>query len=187
MKDILMAKFTLLALLIGLTSLLCSCGASESNVASAAADTVTTKKIKSAPTSRIPKISLEGSELRREAGYISVNELDQIGSTEFEIFDIYSNSIVNYEGMLLSKLVEKVASGAQKITFTAVDDYCVSFTREEWTTHPIILATKRDGERMTISQKGPARLVFDFNDDQESLRKTLKPKWIWQISRITFE
>ena len=159
---------------------------SQTKSADAAPNEVDSTHSKS-PKSRISKIRLKGSALNKEAFYITVEDLEELEKHDQVLMDIYEGKRVQYSGMLLRDLVGHLAPNAKKVTISAVDDYRVTFTEEEWNQHDIFFATRKNGEQMSVAQKGPARIVIDFAPSQEKLSAILKPKWIWQISTMSFE
>jgi DMSO/TMAO reductase YedYZ molybdopterin-dependent catalytic subunit len=67
----------------------------------------------------------------------------------------------DWEGVPLSSLLEKgkVESKYSKITFTALDGYSVSFTRDEVESNTLFLALKVYGKTLPPAEGYPVRLV----------------------------
>jgi DMSO/TMAO reductase YedYZ molybdopterin-dependent catalytic subunit len=68
-----------------------------------------------------------------------------------------------WEGVPLSALLilGKAANGYAKVTFSAVDGYAVSFTREEVEGNRLFLATRVYGKTLPPFEGFPLRLVAD--------------------------
>ena len=74
-----------------------------------------------------------------------------------------------------------------EIKITAIDDYRITFKKDEWEKFRIMLVTKLRGERFGLEDKGPARIVFpDFVPGEEAFLINL-PKWLWMIQEIEFK
>ena len=89
--------------------------------------------------------------------------------------------------MLLRQLVDRYArpdTGA--VRFRAVDDYRVEFQRSEWSRWDLLLATRMDGRRIGLREKGPARIVMPYDTVPELNPILFNPRWIWQINQVEF-
>lgn len=137
-------------------------------------------------TQRVPEVRLAGDALRAEARRYSVAQLEGEAATGLEVFNPYTEQQERYQGVPLGDLVARFAPAAQRIELTAVDDYQVEFRAAEWSEHTILLATSSKGARMTVADKGPVRVVIRYGAADPATKARLKPKWIWQITQITF-
>ncbi|MDG6773868.1 hypothetical protein QCB45_05955 [Thiomicrorhabdus sp. ZW0627] len=107
---------------------------------------------------------------------------------EYRLYNPWEKSTDNYSGVLLTDLVAKYATPETKaIRFRAIDDYEVTFKKAEWNDFRILLATRKNGRYMTISEKGPLYLVFpDYKDVNKDYEMKLY-QWAWMINRIEFK
>ncbi len=111
--------------------------------------------------------------------------LEQIGLIEYTLpEDPYADRAVTYQGVLLGDVlaVAAVPDDAETLHAIALDDYTVDIPLDV-TRWPVMLATRQDGERIPISDKGPVRVVFpygQFDIDQDFY----DPMWIWNLRTI---
>lgn len=136
---------------------------------------------------RLPKVLLHGNALAGPARPVTVDQLDQLApATAWTVLDPYKRADVRYQGIRLQDLVQALAPKAQKVRMRAVNDYITVFERNEWETLPILLATRDGDARMAVANKGPARIVYQQNKDNERALQVHAPKWIWQVVDVEF-
>ncbi|WP_323786401.1 hypothetical protein [Thalassovita sp.] len=134
------------------------------------------------------RISIAGALTERVGTSVTVREIEEAGLHDFTLFNPYDQREDKYTGVLFSDLVAKFgAENVQSITLTAIDDYIIEFSREEWNDLQIVLSTRVNGEYIGFDKKGPMRVVFpDYDATKPEYQETL-PKWIWMITRIEFK
>lgn len=139
------------------------------------------------PPARLPVIFLHGNAFNDKARQVTVDALDKLApGTSWSVTDPYRQRAVRYSGIQLRDLVAALAPGAQTVRMRAVNDYITTFERSEWEKLPILLATRDDGARMTVANKGPARIVY-FQTPENAMRMQVHgPKWIWQVIDVEF-
>ncbi len=140
------------------------------------------------PAARLPRIHLHGSALTGKERALSVDELDTLtAAAEWTIDDPYSGTETRYQGIVLRDLVKALAPNAQRVRMRAINDYIVVFNRREWETLPILLATRDEGVRMSVANKGPARIIYRQTRENELRMQVHAPKWIWQVIDVEFD
>ncbi len=92
---------------------------------------------------------------------------------------------VVFQGVLLSSLlaVVGIAEDATLLVVVALNDTMVEIPISDVRELPVLLATRADGERMTIDHYGPLRIVYPFG------QMTLAPvvhqsRSIWHVASI---
>lgn len=140
-----------------------------------------------AQPARLPRIHLHGSALTGKEQALSIDALDALApATEWVIDDPYSGSETHYQGITLRDLVNALAPNAQRVRMRAINDYIVVFERDEWEKLPILLATRNEGTRMSVANKGPARIIYRQTRENELRMQAYAPKWIWQVIDVEF-
>lgn len=137
---------------------------------------------------RLPPIRLHGNALQGDARSLSVDELDRVALlVTWKILDPYKRTGSRYTGILLKDLVSALAPKATHVRMRAVNDYVTEFGRAEWERLPILLATRDGDARMPVANKGPARIIFRQDADNEMAMQVHAPKWIWQVIDVEFQ
>ncbi|GAA5527904.1 molybdopterin-dependent oxidoreductase [Herpetosiphon gulosus] len=112
----------------------------------------------------------------------SMDTLEQLGVVEYTLEDPFLGRTVTYQGVLISSIFEaaKVAEGAKTVKAVALNDYSIDIPIDELRTMPVILATRLDGERMAVADKGPLEIVFPYHAYKLEHEKYVG-MWIWQL------
>lgn len=143
-----------------------------------------------APTpSQAPILTVSGRiSLPNQASSVALDmpTLESLGLVKYKVFDPWLNVENEYTGILLSDLLQTVGAepNASTIHFTALDDYAVDIKMSDVRKWPILLATRTNGNYMSVADKGPTRIVFPthaYSDIDQLLYKDL---WVWQIKTM---
>ncbi|OUR94099.1 hypothetical protein A9Q84_17465 [Halobacteriovorax marinus] len=118
-----------------------------------------------------------------------MNELSTLPQIEIKIIDPYSkNQEINFKGVLLSEIFRIHASkAAKKIRVIAINDYKVEIPIELAKKEKMILAYRGDGKYLSVSNRGPARIVIPGKGilDEGSLANA-GLNWVWFVKTIEF-
>jgi hypothetical protein len=68
---------------------------------------------------------------------------------------------------------------------TALNDYSSDIPFSDIAKYNVILATKQNGQYMSVRDKGPLFIVYPFDSDPELKHQTYYGRSVWQVSRIT--
>lgn len=91
---------------------------------------------------------------------------------------------VKFEGPLASAVLDAVGAKGTKLRIVALNDYSVEVPLEDFRKWPVLLATRIDGKRMTVREKGPLFLIYPFDSAPELYTETYFGRSIWQIKSI---
>jgi len=105
--------------------------------------------------------------------------------TEFTTHTIWTEGPQHFAGVSLATLLERYGIEAARLDLVAANDYTVSLPAEGiGPTHPVI-AHSRNGAPMSLRDKGPFWLVYDYDSDPEFQSETVYMRSIWQLDRMT--
>ena len=186
----------LLALALLLTvPLLSSCGGDEPAAAAAPADsdyeqvseaTLQPGDEVPAPTGEVVLTIRGGSTTNVDAELqLDFGLLEQMGVVRYTVFDRQAEGRnVAFSGPLLKSVLE-VAGIPLDSTLNAValNDYAVKLPAADAEEFPVMLATKSDGERMSVENYGPTRVIYPTKG-YDLDREKYDPRWIWQLASI---
>jgi hypothetical protein len=112
--------------------------------------------------------------------------LERIGLIRFTTPTAWTDGLVTFEGVLLSRLLEVlvVPGDVTALIMTALNDYQVVIPVVDVRTWPVIIALKRDGQYMSVRNKGPLWVVYPRHAFPELKQAKHNPKWIWQLKEI---
>lgn len=111
--------------------------------------------------------------------------IESVGEVEYKVTDPFENKPYTYRGPLMSDLLSlwQVPDDAQTLEVVALDDYTVDIPIAEVRKYPVLFALQQEGEYMPTSTRGPAMLVFPY-DNFEFDPAVYNDYWSWQIKSI---
>ena len=115
---------------------------------------------------------------------LDVATIEQLGLVRYTVHDPWLEQELEFTGVLLSDILDYAGASpnATSLRITALDDYEVTIAIADVDRWPVMLATRTNGEAMTIDEKGPTRVVFPPDPAIDVIR--YKDLWIWQLTSI---
>lgn len=92
-----------------------------------------------------------------------------------------------FSGPLLQDVLILVGAQGQQLRITALNDYAVDVPVSDASQFQPILAWKRNGQPMSVRDKGPLFLVYPFDDYPELQNDVYYGRSIWQIRSISVQ
>jgi hypothetical protein len=132
-------------------------------------------------------ILLSGKLANGVGGRTTVKELEALGVSQVEVFDPFEKKTNSYTGIMMESFAAHYGSAAiHEIIFVGIDDYSVSFSKTDWTSHRIMVVTRVNNKYMGYEHKGPLRIIYPEYDAKIHSSRDILPKWIWMITAIKF-
>jgi hypothetical protein len=110
--------------------------------------------------------------------------LERLGTTSFVTSTPWYKEPVKFEGVTLDRLMDAVGASGDRLVVIALNDYSAELPLADARKYKVILALKRDGEYLTIRDKGPLFIVYDFDSDPDLRNQKFYARSVWQIARI---
>jgi hypothetical protein len=110
--------------------------------------------------------------------------LDALGTRSFRTSTPWTDGVASWEGVPLSVLMEAVGASGDIIRATALNDYVADMPVAGLAEEGAILAMRRDGELMPISNKGPLFILYPFDDHPNLQQQSVYMRCAWQIARL---
>ena len=112
--------------------------------------------------------------------------LERLGLIRFTTPTAWTDGLVTFDGVLLSRLLEVLAvpGDITELAMTALNDYHVVIPVVDVRTWPVIIALKRDGQYMSVRNKGPLWVVYPRHAFPELAQAKHNSKWIWQLKEM---
>lgn len=120
---------------------------------------------------------------RRE---LSVAEVEALGTAEIATSTPWTQGVVRFSGPTLAALAALEEGVAVEARLQALNDYSIDVPAEDWETHDVVLASRADGERMRVRDRGPFWLVYPLDSDPALRTQRYHARMIWQVRRIAF-
>ncbi|QND44433.1 oxidoreductase (plasmid) [Rhizobium lusitanum] len=94
----------------------------------------------------------------------------------------------NFTGPLLSKVLSEVGATGRTLRLTALDDFSVEVDANYLEKYGTILATSKDGVRLTIRDFGPVFVMYPRDSFREELNTPAASSYlVWQLCGIDVE
>jgi len=110
--------------------------------------------------------------------------LEALGETAFSTSTPWYKEPVKFEGVPLAKLMDAVGATGDRIVSIALNDYSAEMPVEDARKFGVILALKRDGEYMSVRDKGPLFIVYPFDSNPDLKAQKYYSRSVWQVARI---
>ena len=136
-----------------------------------------------AQTKSAPAI-LTVSSQQSAAKDFSLADLDALPQVEVKTTNPWSKSAVTYRGPLLRVVLEAAGAKGQEIRATALNDYSVVLPVADAMEHNVILATRADGQTLSVRDKGPVFVIYPFDAEPSLKQTTYYERSIWQLRRL---
>jgi hypothetical protein len=117
----------------------------------------------------------------------SIGELEALGTTMIETTTPWHDGKVRFEGIPLQRLMTHVGASGETAAVLALNNYRTEIPLSDFATYSVILATKKDGAYMPVSDKGPFFIVYPFDSFEELKNELYHSRSAWQVRSITIE
>ncbi|MDF2120211.1 molybdopterin-dependent oxidoreductase [Roseiarcaceae bacterium H3SJ34-1] len=110
--------------------------------------------------------------------------LESLGMVSFETMTPWYTDKVMFEGVPMAKLLASVGASGDRVRVTALNDYTSEIPVEDFEKYGVILALKRNGQYMPVSDKGPLFIVYPFDAVPELKSQKFYSRSAWQVARM---
>lgn len=113
-----------------------------------------------------------------------IDMLKALDATTYETTTIWTEGGQSFTGVTLGALMEALGVEGGTITATAINDYSVEIPYEDATESTALVAYMRNGEPMSVRDKGPLWVVYDYDSDVRFQSEVYYSRSIWQLNRL---
>ncbi|PZA00484.1 hypothetical protein A6K26_003550 [Gammaproteobacteria bacterium 2W06] len=99
----------------------------------------------------------------------------------------WHEGVRTFSGPLARAVLEAVDAGGEQVTAIALNDYSAEIPVSNFRDYDVILATHKDGERMSVRERGPIFVIYPFDRHPELHRETIYGRSVWQVNRLRVE
>ncbi len=97
------------------------------------------------------------------------------------------SAVVTFRGPLIRDILAAAGASGTKARVIALNDYAVMIPASDFNEDGVILATKRNGQRMAIRDKGPLWVIYPLADRPDLDVYGTYAKMAWQVKAIDVE
>jgi hypothetical protein len=113
--------------------------------------------------------------------------LGELGGDIIVTSTIWTDGVSEFEGVKLSKLAELLGIDSGVFVGFAINDYSVEIPVSDAYDYQPIIAYKRDGEFMSVRDKGPLWIIYPYDLDPATHTELIYSRSIWQLDRLVVE
>lgn len=110
--------------------------------------------------------------------------LEELGMVTFTTSTIWTEGEQEFSGPSLKSLTDLLGIEEGMLTATAVNDYAVEIPVSDAVEGGPILALDRNGEAMSVRDKGPIWVVYPYDDNPDYQTEVHYSRSIWQLDRL---
>lgn len=126
----------------------------------------------------------DGSELERRT--LTLDEIEALAPAGLVTSTPWNERAIRFDGVLFAALAESGPAPAVEARLVALNDYSITVPARDWQSWPIVLASRSDGTRMRVRDKGPLWLVYPLDEHPDLRRQMYIARKIWQVRSVTF-
>lgn len=118
------------------------------------------------------------------AAHFDLAMLEALAGRETVIETPWYSGRKSFSGPLISALLEEVGASGETLRVTALNEYSADLPRTDVDDYPVILATRMDGETMSVRMKGPIFVIYPFDVAPELYNEMIFGRSVWQVDAI---
>ena len=120
---------------------------------------------------------------------ISEDELLGLPQSQITTSTAWTEGTHLFEGISLGKILESAGINPRDhpdatIRAIAINDYEVDFPLADIARYDVLIAAFMDGERLSVSDKGPYWVVYPRDDFYELRDSRFDHRWAWQLQEL---
>lgn len=113
-----------------------------------------------------------------------IEMLEALGTESFESTTQWTEGTPTFKGPSLKTVLDAVGAGSTELRATALNDYSIEMDAGTDGFPGPVIATKMNGEPMSVRSKGPLWLVYPYDLDPKFQSEVVFSNSIWQLRSI---
>jgi hypothetical protein len=110
--------------------------------------------------------------------------IEALGTSGFETMTPWYPDSVRFDGIRMDRLLETVGAYGDRIVAYSLNDYSTELPVSDCKKYNVLLAIKKDGEYMSVRDKGPLFIVYPFDSVPELKHQRFYARSAWQLARL---
>lgn len=92
-----------------------------------------------------------------------------------------------FSGVLFSAVLEAVGATGSALSVTALNGYSADIPRSDVTDSPVILASRVNGDLLSVRDKGPLFVIYPFDSHPELFNEVYFGRSVWQVTAMSVQ
>ena len=119
-----------------------------------------------------------------EAAVFDLAMLDALAGRETTAETPWFDQEHTFKGSLLSAVLDAAGAHGTALRVRAINGYEAVIPMEDVAAYPIILATRIDGKKLSVRDKGPIFVIYPFDRDPELYNEIYYTRSVWQVEAM---
>jgi len=119
-----------------------------------------------------------------DAAVFDRSMLEALGIDGFETMTPWYNRPVRFDGVRMRRLLQAVGASGTSVTAVALNNYTTDIPSTDFERYGVLLAMKRDGVDMPVSDKGPLFIVYPYDSEPELKSQLFYSRSAWQVAEL---
>jgi hypothetical protein len=141
-----------------------------------------------APATGDVLLTVSGAITRSNSGDTATFDLallESLPQITLETETIWTTGAQTFEGVRLKDVLDAAGVSAGTLKAFAINDYAVEIPFEDAEDGSAIIAYRRNGDLMSVREKGPLWVIYPFDQDARFRSEVYYSRSIWQLDRIS--
>lgn len=96
----------------------------------------------------------------------------------------WHEGVQTFTGPLISSILTAAGATGAELRIVAINDYAASMPVQDTGDHAVILASRRNGETMSVRETGPLFVIYPFDEDPSLRDEVYFSRSVWQVHMI---
>lgn len=132
-------------------------------------------------------LTIDGKTAGGKSFELTMADLEQMTTAVLRTSTPWHDHVVEFEGVRLSDLMAMVGAEGENAFVVALNDYTADIPVSDFESFDPILALREDGELMPVGDKGPAFIVYPYDENKDLQSEKYYLRSVWSVSSITIE
>ncbi|MFT6557467.1 MAG: hypothetical protein ACJAYR_001325 [Sneathiella sp.] len=113
--------------------------------------------------------------------------LTSLPRTKIDTMTPWTDGRTVFEGVLVRDLLDLVGADGKTVQAIAINDYMVEIPMEDFVKYDVIVADHKNGDTMSIRDKGPLWIIYPWNTNPELVNEVYHSRSIWQLRKLVIK
>ncbi len=118
---------------------------------------------------------------------LTLDQIKTLGSAELRTSTVWTEGVQVFTGVTGAQFVENLGAGGRTVHAVAANGYTVVIPAAVFATETLLISYARNGQMMTLRDKGPFWVVFPFDANAKFRSDTYRSYAIWSVTRFDFQ
>ena len=110
--------------------------------------------------------------------------LEALGMDRIETTTPWYDGVVRFDGVRMQRLLQAVGASGETVTAVALNDYTTEIPLKDIRRYGVLLAMKRNGSDMPVSDKGPLFIIYPYDSKPELKSQRYYSRSAWQVASL---